>query len=305
LAVATATGQFKGEGWRLRHGGSPFWANVVITALRDTEGELIGFAKVTRDMSDRRDAEQKVAEAYRAEAAALHQADLAKNQFLSRVSHELRTPLNAILGFGQLLQLEGPGAEQVESIDEIMNAGRHLLELINDVLDITQVESGDLDLTLEPIDIAAAVHDVVQLLTPFAAARGIVVTAPSPHHDGIDVLADRRRLKQVLMNLLFNAIKYNDEGGTVRITFETRPTGQVVLSITDSGPGIDEDKLTLIFAPFERLDAARSNIEGTGLGLALSRRLVEAMGGVIGVESIRDEGSTFWVELPSVTTPVS
>ncbi|MEA2497888.1 MAG: hypothetical protein QOH26_293 [Actinomycetota bacterium] len=222
-------------------------------------------------------------------------ADRAKSDFLSRMSHELRTPLNGILGFGQLLQMEGLKPRQKNDLDQIMKAGRHLLDLINEVLDIASVESGRLTLSIEPVRVEEVVADAVALVSPIAAERGVMVAAQEI--DDLYAAGDRQRLKQVLLNLLSNAVKYNSDGGTVEVV-ATADADVVSIAVIDTGRGIAEDRLDRLFVPFDRLDAEQSEGEGTGLGLALSLRLVEAMQGRIEIESMPGKGSTFRVVLP-------
>lgn len=224
----------------------------------------------------------------------LRLADSAKNDFLSRMSHELRTPLNAIIGFAQLMQLANLPSEEQESADHILKAGRHLLSLINDVLDLSGIESGHVQLSLEAVELQSVVHEVVDLLGSLAAARGIVlVTADVPP---VVVRADRQRLKQVLLNLISNAIKYNQAGGRVSCLVR-EGTSRLEIGVQDSGPGISPEHQARLFTPFDRLGAEQSEIEGTGLGLALSRTLIEAMGGSIRLDSTVGQGSTFWLAL--------
>jgi signal transduction histidine kinase len=227
-------------------------------------------------------------------------ANLAKSEFLSRMSHDLRTPLNAIIGFAQVLEMEGLQAEQRESVAHILRGGRHLLELINEVLDIARIEAGRLSLSPEPVEVDLIVQGAVELVQPLAAQRSLTVEVDVPR--GTCVLADRLRLNQVLFNLLSNAVKYNREGGRIRVV-STRQDGRATISVEDTGAGIPEDKLKLLFTPFERLGAEQSGVEGTGLGLALVKGLVEAMSGSMGVESVVDRGSRFTVNLPA-TEPV-
>jgi signal transduction histidine kinase/ActR/RegA family two-component response regulator len=222
-------------------------------------------------------------------------ASAAKDTFLSRMSHELRTPLTAILGFGQLLQMDDLTPDQIGSIDQIVRAGHHLLDLINEVLDISRIEAGHLALSLEPVSLGELVHEVTALMTPLAAARDITLEHRVP--DGLGVIADRQRLKQVALNLVSNAIKYNRDGGTVVVSAEASgSTSRLV--VTDTGSGIPEAKLDRLFVPFDRLDADRSEIVGSGVGLSLSESLVHAMNGTIEVQSEVGEGSTFAVVLP-------
>lgn len=225
-------------------------------------------------------------------------ANRAKSEFLSRMSHELRTPLNAVLGFGQLLEMSELGPDDQQSVSRIIAGGRHLLELINDVLDIGRIDAGELSLSLEPVRVGHVLTEATELVQPLADERSVVVL--SGHADGYDlqVLADRHRLKQVMLNLLSNAIKYNHQGGTVALGCLETDDGRRRIEVTDTGPGIAPENLDRLFAPFDRIGAEQNAaVEGTGLGLALSRQLVEAMGGTLGVESEVGSGSTFWVEL--------
>jgi len=225
-------------------------------------------------------------------------ANRAKSDFLSRMSHDLRTPLNAILGFAQLLELDVLNAEHRESVRHVLKGGAHLLDLINEVLDIARIESGHLSLSPEPVAIGDIVQHVVELVRPLAARRGIAFDDDAVRVCGSrHLLADRQRLTQILLNLLSNAVKYNRDGGRVRLTCEDVPAGRLRIKVSDTGAGIRPEKLALLFQPFERLGAEQTGIEGTGLGLALSKALAEAMGGTLGVESEVDRGSTFWVEL--------
>jgi len=223
-------------------------------------------------------------------------ANQAKSAFLSGMSHDLRTPLNAILGFAQILEIDEPGADRAEPVRQILSGGRYLLELINEVLDITRIESGQLSLSPEPVLVRDVVQRSVELVRPLAAQRGISLTI-EPFAADDAVMADRQRLGQVLLNLLSNALKYNAVNGRVIISTDRPSPGRYRIAITDTGAGIPASKLALLFRPFERLGAEASAVEGTGLGLALSRALAEAMGGAIGVDSVVDRGSTFWVEL--------
>jgi signal transduction histidine kinase/CheY-like chemotaxis protein len=230
-------------------------------------------------------------------------ANFAKSEFLSRMSHELRTPLNAILGFGQLMELEADTPERKENADHVLKAGRHLLSLINEVLDITGIEAGNLPLSSEPVLVREVAAEVLSLMGPLAASRRISLRCDLPESPGLFVQADRQRLKQVLLNLTANAVKYNREGGTVSIWCERQETGRIRVLVHDTGPGIAPDKLSRLFTPFDRLGAAQS-VEGTGLGLAVSKRLAEAMKGTMGVISDVGVGSRFWIELPPALSPM-
>src|SRR5204863_1178697 len=198
--------------------------------------------------------------------------------FLSRMSHELRTPLNGILGFAQLLEMESLPADQEESVAQILRAGRHLLGLINEVLDISRIETGRLQLSLEPVPVGETLRGALDIVRPLAAQHGIALNAGAAD-ERQHVLADRQRLQQVLLNLLSNAVKYNRTGGTVAVSCEQCEPTRFRLKVSDTGPGIRPEHLDLLFVPFERLGADRTEVEGTGIGLALSRRLAEAMGG--------------------------
>jgi PAS domain S-box-containing protein len=271
-----------------------------VRALHDPDsGELVEFHTVARDVSERRQAEADVRRAK--EEAEL--ANTAKSEFLSRMSHELRTPLHAILGFGELLGRGDLPLAQREQLEQITKAGRHLLELINEVLDLSRIEEGELHLSLEPVLVEQVVSEAVAMLAPLAAARAVILEPPRAADLALHVLADRQRLKQVLLNLLSNAVKYNREGGTVRVVTTRDDHEAARIEVTDTGIGIAGEDLALAFAAFERLGAEATEVEGTGLGLALTRRLVEAMGGSIGVDSEVGRGTTFWLDLPVVAAP--
>ena len=229
------------------------------------------------------------------------QANQAKSEFLSSMSHELRTPMNAILGFAQLLQLRRElTTEQQQDVAEILKAGRHLLELINEVLDLSRIEAGALSLSLEPVLCCEAIDESLALLQPMAEHHGILLREDPRKVCFVWFQADRTRLKQVLVNLISNAIKYNRPHGSVTLRMVSGSPGFARIEVSDTGYGIDEALLPLLFQPFQRLDAATRGIEGTGIGLAICKRLVESMGGTLGVESSPDIGSTFWLELPRI-----
>jgi PAS domain S-box-containing protein len=254
-------------------------------------------ASIFIDISDLKAAEAATQEA-RLEA---ERANVGKTEFLSRMSHELRTPLNAILGFGQLLEMSDLDAGHRESVRHIVGAGEHLLELIDEVLDIARVEQGEMRLSLEPVLVGEVTTEALEMLRPLARRRGIRIVDDGRGRD-VYVRADRQRLKQVVVNLLANAVKYNRDGGELRI--ENAPSGGGFrIGVSDTGIGIAEDDLGRLFQPFERLAADRSETEGTGLGLALTRHLVTVMGGAIGVSSRLGEGSTFWIEFPLAEAP--
>jgi PAS domain S-box-containing protein len=230
-------------------------------------------------------------------------ANRAKSEFLSRMSHELRTPLNAILGFGQLLEMDELSEEQREAVQQIQKGGRHLLDLINEVLDIARIEAGRMSLSLEPVGVNSIVHDGLALVRPLAEERDVRIEL-GPLADGDPyVFADRQRLQQTFLNLLSNAVKYNRDPGTVRISTRSVGDERLCIDVSDDGVGIPPEKLHRLFVPFERLGVEHSGVEGTGLGLALSRHLVEVMGGDLRVESTPGRGSTFTVELSVAAAP--
>ena len=284
-----------------RKDGTEFWVELNIVPVANEKGWYTHWVSVQRETSGRKEA-QRVLEEARDEA---QRANAAKSEFLSRMSHELRTPLNAILGFGQLLEMSEPTERQQESISHVLRGGRHLLDLINEVLDISSIEAGKIDLTLEPVHVASALEEITASLRPLINQRGIILDVQHAEFklDGTTVLADRQRLKQVLLNLLSNAIKYNRVYGRVELLCEYAPGETMLrLSVRDNGPGIGAEDLPKLFLPFERLNGGQSAVEGTGIGLAITKRLVEAMNGTIGVKSTLGQGSTFWFELPMASS---
>ena len=302
LDAVVAEGRHEDEGWRVRRDGSIFWANVVITTMRDAGGNLCGFVKLTRDVTERRRLEQllteKNIELERAKAVA-EKANLAKSEFISSMSHELRTPLNAILGFAQLLEgsLQPPTAIQGMRLQQILKAGWYLLELINEILDLAVIESGKLTLSPEPLSLAKLLLEAQAMIEPQAEKRDIKLTFPkfdTPYY----VHADRIRLKQVLINLLSNAIKYNREHGTVEVKCAEAASGHIRISVKDNGVGLSPEKLAQLFQPFNRLGQENGAEEGTGIGLVVTRRLVDLMKGTIGVESTPGQGTKITVWLP-------
>lgn len=242
-------------------------------------------------------------EAERARAEA-ERANHAKSEFLSRMSHELCTPLNAILGFAQVLEMDEINPKQQESLQYILNGGRHLLGLINEVLDLARVEAGRLTVSSEPVPVSEVVRQACDLLKSLAAEADVQLQGCSSVATDWHVMADRQRLLQVVLNLVSNGIKYNRAGGTVSIAGAVVAGERIRIAVTDTGPGIASHDIAKLFTPFERLNATHSTVEGTGLGLALSQRLMEAMGGSLGVESMLGQGSTFWIELPVTASPL-
>ncbi len=269
-------------------------------AETDAAGNLLRLTGTVQDITERVETEQALIAA-REEA---DRANRAKSEFLSSMSHELRTPMNAILGFGQLLEYDDTlSEEQRDNTQEILKGGRHLLELINEVLDLAKVESGRIDLSLEPVEVCAIVEECLSLMGAIASKQDIQLS-----HSGLKgaaVRADHTRLMQALLNLLSNAIKYNRRGGSVKV--EVRPEGadRLRIRVIDTGQGIAAERLHEVFQPFSRLSAETTEIEGTGIGLTITRRIVEMMGGTVDVESEVGVGSIFWIELPLESAPRS
>jgi PAS domain S-box-containing protein len=268
-------------------------------AIRDERGEPRYLLGISDDITDRRAAEL-AAEAAREEA---ERANQAKSEFLSRMSHELRTPLNAVLGFGQLLELDELDPGQREAVGLILDAGRHLLELINEVLDISRIESGTMSISLEPVHLASVLAEALSLIRPLADGADVRLVADDPNRADLHVRADQQRLKQVLINLLSNAVKYNRRGGEVSVRCAQVADGRVEIAVADTGHGMSAEQMLRLFEPFERLGAERTEIEGTGLGLSLCKGLVEAMGGVITAESEPGAGSTMRIQLNGAQEP--
>ncbi|RIJ31344.1 sensor histidine kinase [Henriciella algicola] len=296
LERARRDGTTEDEGWRMRKDGTRFWANVVVTALRDETGRLRGFAKVTRDMTERKRAEEFLKLA-REQAVA---ASVAKSEFLSRTSHELRTPMSAILGFAQVLELDREELSETHqtSVDQILKAGRHLLSLINDLLDISSIEAGGAELKEEALSINDVLAEAYDLSGPILRTANLDYDLSLLPEDAL-IMGDRRRIIQVILNLVSNAAKYNREGTSVRITAE-RVENAVRVHVLDDGTGVKDADISRLFTPFDRLGRQKiKGVEGTGLGLALSKRLVESMGGEIGYTHRTDipKGADFWFTL--------
>jgi PAS domain S-box-containing protein len=296
--LAAGETRMVGEGREVmarRRGGEEFPLHLAISMVRLGERRL--FTAIVRDLSEAK----KVEAALRAAKVQAENANLAKSQFLSSMSHELRTPMNGILGFAQLLEFdprEKLSPHQSEYVTMILKAGNHLLGLINEVLDLSKIESGNLQLSIEAVDPAAVAHECCELLGPMATKKNVVL------EDGISgtvvpsVLADAVRFKQIMVNLGSNAIKYNRDGGRVTLEWQTVGGDRLRISVADTGRGIPAARREELFQPFNRLGAEAGEIEGSGIGLTITRRLIEMMGGGIGVDSVEGVGSTFWIELP-------
>jgi hypothetical protein len=304
-------GQWSGELQGMRADGSVFDARVSASLVRGADGAPLCMMGSFVDVTDSKRAQaalerlnldlearvaERTAELERAKAEA-ERASRAKSEFLSGMSHELRTPMNSVLGFGQLLELDPTLSPRAQSyVRELMRGGEHLLELINEILDLARIEAGRMRLSVEAVALAPVLSESMALVAPLAAAREIRMTDAPAALDAV-VIADRMRLKQVLVNLLSNAVKYNRAGGSVRVAVDRQRAGYLRVSVEDTGIGIAPEKLSELFQPFHRLGAEDSGSEGTGIGLVISRSLVELMGGTIGVNSVPGDGTVFWIEL--------
>jgi PAS domain S-box-containing protein len=288
---------------RLRHRDGSYRVLETFCRTVDDDSAASGIVVNGRDATERKQIE---AAAERAREAA-ERANRAKSEFLSRMSHELRTPMNSILGFAQLLERASLPPEHKKGVGHIIKGGRHLLQLINEVLEISRIEAGRQSLSLEPVCVGTVLQEAVALVRPLAAQWRVELDEGPWPGGGAYVQGDRQRLTQVLLNLLGNAIKYNRAGGRVRVSCETVADGErqrLALRVEDTGRGIDPDRADQLFTPFARLGAEQSEVEGTGLGLALSQRLTEAMGGTLTLESTGPEGSIFRLELPITADPL-
>jgi len=282
-----------------RKDGSEFPVEISLSPLPNQDHILMSAA--IRDVSRRKAVEAELVEARRTAEA----ASAAKSTFLAGMSHELRTPLNAVIGFAQMLELdcERLSPKQRDYVQYIITGGHHLLELVSQVLDLASIEAGRLKLTLGRVNVRKAVEEARQTMLPLAQNAGIALDLQAPAVLPA-IRVDEMRLRQVLLNLVSNAIKYNRPGGTVSLTSIVRP-GCVRLTVADTGTGIPPERQAEIFTPFQRLGAERRGVEGTGIGLALSRQLVEAMHGTIGFVSVPGSGSSFWVEFPCAEATVA
>ncbi|MDQ6771249.1 MAG: ATP-binding protein [Gemmatimonadota bacterium] len=299
LEIATRDGRFEDEGFRVRKDGTTFWANVVFTAVRDDDGTLLGFAKVSRNLTERRANEQRaVADARR--LAPAETANVAKSEFLTAMSHELRTPLNAIGGYTELLTLGLGGpvtSQQLEYLERIQRSQQHLMGIIADLLNFSRIESGQITYDVAPILLSKVFEAVIALVEPQALARSVSLEREAVE-PVLAIMGDRSKVDQILLNLLSNAIKFTGSGGAITLsTTFTDDTASIL--VVDTGRGIPVDKLEAIFEPFVQLGRSLSSAhEGTGLGLAISRDLARAMKGDLTVSSVEGAGSTFTVTLP-------
>ncbi|HEV2181257.1 MAG TPA: PAS domain S-box protein [Gemmatimonadaceae bacterium] len=343
LEVALSTGKFEEEGWRVRRDGTRFWASVVMTPLRNDQGKLVGFTKVTRDLTERRaleeralaDARRVAAEEAKLAEAAVREDELrqlasklrwrttqleartrdardaqrradaanrAKGEFLAAMSHELRTPLNAIGGYADLLLmgLSGPvTAQQVEQLGRIKRSQEHLLGIINDILNFSRVEAGQLSYDFGPVPVHEVVDAVVRMLAPQATAKGVRLQATGCGADLV-AWADRLKTEQIVLNLVSNAVKFTSSGGSVGVSCDQFDAERIALRVADTGCGIPADQLDVVFEPFVQVGRTLTSApEGAGLGLAISRDLARAMKGDIRAKSTVDVGSLFTLPLPA------
>ena len=293
------------ESTRRRKDGQIIDVSVTVSPIKDATGQVVGASTVERDITEHRRAERERVELLEARARA-ESANRAKSEFLARMSHELRTPLNAIIGFTQLVERDGLTPRQSEHTGYVLTAAGHLLELINEVLQLTTLETNHVTISPEPVSLSETVSEALALVGPQAREHGVALCTNTETlaHDR-HVRADRQRLKRVWLNLLSNAIKYNRPGGRVDVSFAFTEGGRARTTIADTGIGIAPEQLAKLFEPFERLGAEHTEVEGTGLGLALSKRLIEALEGSIEISSEPGIGTVVTVELALASEPVA
>jgi len=291
LRSAARDGHYEEDGWRVRKDGSRFWANVSLTAMRSATGELTGFSKVTRDITDRLLAEERL----KAERQRAEDANRSKSDFLAAMSHEIRTPMNAILGMSDLLWESDLSEEQRKYVEVFRRAGSNLLILINDILDLSKIESGHFELEKAPFDLTEVVDQVIELLRPRARKKGIAMSAEIVPGTQTALIGDATRLRQVLTNLLGNAVKFTETGEVrLEVRAASAEPGDLDFMVSDTGIGIAPDKLEVIFQDFTQADSSTTrHYGGTGLGLSISRRIVNLMGGTLQAASTLGKGSTF------------
>ncbi len=295
LQVAQSEGRYEEEGWRYRKDGSKFWANVVITAVNDKAGKLLGFAKVTRDLTERRETELALKQS-RDEAIAANEA---KSRFLSTVSHEVRTPMAGVIGLVEIMNASAPDDEFRTYSQTALDACKRLLQILNNLLDAAKLQANSVNLEYRHFAMRPVIGDVVQLVTPEANKKGLAVEANVLPDVPELLCGDELRIRQILQNLVFNAVKFTSQGKvTIAVESVKQDAGAVTLkfSVIDTGIGIGEEQQQKIFEPFVQAEDSTTRVYGgTGLGLNIVRTLVELMGGQIGVTSKLGSGSTFWV----------
>jgi signal transduction histidine kinase len=311
-------GEFSAEEvWRTRKDGSKFPSLMNGMLIMDDDGKPIYLSATAIDITDIKKHEKEIRDLNQnlekmveertqellLKTIEADKANRAKSEFLSRMSHELRTPMNSILGFAQLLDMGEMLPAQKRSVHHILRSGNLLLNLINEVLDISRIEAGRLSLSIEPVMVQGVIQEMIDSLQPMFREKEIQVTVIESAHNGLSIKVDKQRLKQIILNLLNNAVKYNKTHGQITIACDGIPdSGNLIkklrISVEDTGIGIAKEDIEKLFMPFERIGAERTETEGTGLGLAVVKKLVDAMGGWIGVESTKDVGSKFWVEFP-------
>ncbi|HKW12655.1 MAG TPA: PAS domain-containing sensor histidine kinase [Gemmatimonadaceae bacterium] len=300
LEMADRDGRFEDEGWRVRKDGTQFWANVIITALRAPDGELVGFAKVTRDLTERKAAEERaVRDASR--LAAVEAANKTKSEFLATMSHELRTPLNAIGGYAELIEMGVGGPvtpEQASYLARIRSSQQHLLAIINDLLNYSRSEGGHLAYELELVSLHDVVERSVPMMMPQATSKSITIQH-GPCQAAVQAWADEQKVEQIVLNLLSNAVKFTPQGGHVLVSCGIGED-QSTITVSDTGPGVPPERAEDIFEPFVQLGRSlTSQQQGTGLGLAISRDLARGMHGDLQVDSAPGAGATFTLTLPN------
>lgn len=319
---------WQGELINRKKNGELYWENMTISPIKDENGIVTNYLGIKQDISERKKAEDEILglnlsleKKVKARTMDLEQsnkalekaredadhANQAKSDFLSRMSHELRTPMNSILGFAQLMEMGELNASQQKAVSHILKSGKHLLELINEVLDISRIEAGRVSISVEPVEINFVIADLIETLQPLANSRQVKLFIENEISQSLFVRADKQRLKQVLLNLMNNAIKYNKIDGKVWVEIKhVKGTENTIrISIKDNGIGISEEDLPKVFTPFERVGAEQLNTEGTGLGLAVVKQLIGLMGGTNGAESTLGEGSNFWIELPECVSELT
>ena len=319
IADAARLGGVWGREMSLEVPAGTCWFEISVACKEARPGQPMTFVSMSRDISARKRAEislLKLNEELEARVQArtqelslakleAEQANHSKSEFISRMSHELRTPLNAILGFGQLLEMSLQDARQLGQVRHLLDAGRHLLHLIGDILDLARVESGQMGLAIEPVNPASLLQECLDMVQPLAQSREVTLLPvqglEAPECQGLQLRADRMRLRQVMINLLSNAIKFNQTGGRVGVSLIVQGD-MAELRVQDTGPGLSAEQQSRLFVPFERLDADQHQVEGTGIGLALSRHLITLMEGNIGVDSTPGQGAVFWVRVPLAAT---